>query len=272
MIFAVRERPVARRRAAPIGSTCAMASAGCAAASASRSASSSTTRRDRPAYGRRSRTCRSDPEECARRVAVRRLGRLRRGQYGRGGIGEQRSGRTALRAALCGHAETTRGNRHVLPHNGSRPGAVPKPVWTFGRRNSGKLNVKRVVADAKPGFPDRVELRDAEPGETLLLLNYLHQPVDTPYRASHAIFVREGATAAYEAVDETPECLAIRPISLRAFDASGMMVDADWRTGARSRPPSGACSAIPLPPISTPTTPSAAATPPGSIGREGWRS
>ena len=48
--------------------------------------------------------------------------------------------------------------------------------------------VQRHVADAKPGFPDRVEVRDAEPGEMMLLLNYTHQPADTPYRASHAIF------------------------------------------------------------------------------------
>jgi len=92
-----------------------------------------------------------------------------------------------------------------------------------------KLNVKRVVADAKPGYPGRVELRDAEPGKTLLLLNYLHQPAESPYRASHAIFVREGAET--EGMDETPECLRIRPISLRAFDASGMMVDADLSSG-----------------------------------------
>ncbi len=95
----------------------------------------------------------------------------------------------------------------------------------------GRLNVKRCVADRKPGYPDRVELRDAEPGETLLLLNYVHHPVDTPYRASHAIFVREGAAAAYEGVDETPECLRVRPISLRAFDTAGMMVDADLAEG-----------------------------------------
>jgi len=94
-----------------------------------------------------------------------------------------------------------------------------------------RLNVKRAVADRKPGFPDRVELRDVEPGESLLLLNYLHQPADTPYRASHAIFVREGAAAAYDSVDETPECLRLRPISLRAFDAAGMMVDADLASG-----------------------------------------
>ena len=42
------------------------------------------------------------------------------------------------------------------------------------------------------GFPDRIELRDAEPGERLILVNYVHQPADTPYRASHAVFVLEG--------------------------------------------------------------------------------
>ena len=93
------------------------------------------------------------------------------------------------------------------------------------------LSVKRAVADRKPGFPDRVELRDAEPGESLLLLNYLHQPAGTPYRASHAIFVREGAERPYDGLDETPECLRLRMLSLRAFDASGFMVDADLADG-----------------------------------------
>ena len=59
-----------------------------------------------------------------------------------------------------------------------------------------RLGVKRATADTKPGFPDRVEMRDAEPGESVLLLNYVHQPAKTPYRASHAIFVREGAERA----------------------------------------------------------------------------
>jgi Protein of unknown function (DUF1203) len=93
------------------------------------------------------------------------------------------------------------------------------------------LGVKRLIADTSPGFPDRVELRDVEQGEALLLLNYLHQPADTPYRASHAIFVREWAETQYRAVDEIPEVLRIRPISLRAFDASGDMVDADLISG-----------------------------------------
>jgi hypothetical protein len=90
---------------------------------------------------------------------------------------------------------------------------------------------RRYVADKAPGFPDRIELRDLSPGETCLLLNHAHQPADTPYRASHAIFVREGAERAYEAVDEIPQVLRVRPLSLRAFDADHMMVDADLVEG-----------------------------------------
>ncbi|MEO7861978.1 MAG: DUF1203 domain-containing protein [Nitrospirales bacterium] len=63
---------------------------------------------------------------------------------------------------------------------------------------------RRYVVDAKPGFPDRVEVRDLEIGETALLLNYTHQPADTPFRSSHAIFVREGADVAYERTGNAP--------------------------------------------------------------------
>ena len=98
------------------------------------------------------------------------------------------------------------------------------------------LGVKRLIADKSPGFPDRIELRDVEQGEALLLLNYLHQPADTPYKASHAIFVREWAETQYRAVGETPEVLWIRPISLRAFDPSGDMVDADLISGDGLKP------------------------------------
>ena len=40
---------------------------------------------------------------------------------------------------------------------------------------------RRMIADAKPGFPDRVALRDAEPGEAVILLHHEHQPADTPF-------------------------------------------------------------------------------------------
>jgi len=93
--------------------------------------------------------------------------------------------------------------------------------------------VVRVTADAKPGFPCRVTLEDADPGENVLLVNYEHQPAATPYRSSHAIFVREGASEAALFVDEVPDSLAGRLLSVRAFDEAGMMVDADCFEGAR---------------------------------------
>lgn len=90
---------------------------------------------------------------------------------------------------------------------------------------------QRCVADRTPGFPDRIELRDAQPGESLLLLNHVHQPADTPYRASHAIFVREGALSAYDAIDEIPEVLHRRVLSLRAFDAQHLIHAAELARG-----------------------------------------
>ena len=86
---------------------------------------------------------------------------------------------------------------------------------------------QRLVADKTPGFPDRVELRDADPGETLLLLNFTHQPADNPYRASHAIFVLEGAREIFDKVGEVPAAMRKRLLSLRAFDAADMMVEAE---------------------------------------------
>ena len=96
---------------------------------------------------------------------------------------------------------------------------------------------RRYVVDKTPGFPDRVELRDLRPGETALLINYVHQPGDTPYRASHAIFVREGAERAAETVGTLPEVMRHRPLSLRAFDAADMMIDAVLVAGADAESP-----------------------------------
>lgn len=95
---------------------------------------------------------------------------------------------------------------------------------------------KRYIADKKPGFPDRIEMRDGEPGESFLLLNHVCQPAETPYRATHAIFVREGATDTYNRVDEVPEVMRVRLLSLRAYDATGMMLDADVIDGAEIEP------------------------------------
>ena len=104
----------------------------------------------------------------------------------------------------------------------------------FGKSDD-ELHAAGVVvktADSKPGFPCRITLRDAEPGERMLLLNYEHQNADTPYRSSHAIFVIDGAEAAQLAPGEVPEQLRSRLLSVRAFSADGMMLDANVVEGA----------------------------------------
>ncbi len=91
--------------------------------------------------------------------------------------------------------------------------------------------IRRVIADDRPAYPCRVSLQDAHEGERLLLLPYLHHDVDTPYRASGPIYVRESAVPALPGVDEVPALLRSRLLSLRAYDARGMMVWADVLPG-----------------------------------------
>ena len=81
----------------------------------------------------------------------------------------------------------------------------------------------RVRADSERGYPCRVSLDFAAPGESVLLLNHVSHDVPTPYRTAYAIYVREqaGETAAF--VDRLPPVLEERLLSLRAFDAGGML-------------------------------------------------
>ena len=71
--------------------------------------------------------------------------------------------------------------------------------------------------------PCRVSLRDAEPGEELLLINYEHHPLASPYRMRYAIYVREGDET-YDRVDEVPEQLRKRMLAARSFNDRGMLV------------------------------------------------
>ena len=82
-------------------------------------------------------------------------------------------------------------------------------------------NARRAVADG-PGFPCRISLEEAEVGEELVLINHVSNDVATPFRASHAIFVRKDAELA-SLTDETPAIFATRTLGLRGFDAEGML-------------------------------------------------
>ncbi len=73
------------------------------------------------------------------------------------------------------------------------PAAPFTPLFELPEDELAARGAVRRVADAKPGFPCRVSLADAEPGETVILAHYEHQPADSPFRASHAVYVRKDA-------------------------------------------------------------------------------
>jgi hypothetical protein len=93
--------------------------------------------------------------------------------------------------------------------------------------------MRRVIADSKPGFPCRVSLQDADIGDELLLLNYCHVEGNTPYAASHAIYVRKGQQQARPLAGTVPDVLATRLLSVRAFDDNKLMVAADVIDGQK---------------------------------------
>ena len=105
------------------------------------------------------------------------------------------------------------------------------PLFALSDESLARQGMVRVTADSRPGFPCRVSLQDAEIGEKLILLNFEHLPVATPYRSSHAIYVRESASEARLEVNEVPPLLRTRLLSVRAFDSEGMMKAAEVAPG-----------------------------------------
>jgi hypothetical protein len=97
-----------------------------------------------------------------------------------------------------------------------------------------KRRARRVVVDSKPGFPCRVSLQDAELGEEVILTNFAHLASDSPFRSTHAIYVRKGVPTAASYHDALPEMLRGRLLSIRAFDAEDMIVAADVIEGDRA--------------------------------------
>lgn len=93
-----------------------------------------------------------------------------------------------------------------------------------------ELEARGVIAKtaaAKPGFPCRITLEDAEPGERVLLINHESHKAETPFRSSYAIYVREGERVAAVYENELPPVFKNRPIALRIFNADGMLIGAD---------------------------------------------
>jgi hypothetical protein len=100
-----------------------------------------------------------------------------------------------------------------------------KPLFGLSDDELAERGIVRMTV-TEPTFPCRVSLTDRAIGEKVLLLNHISHDVANPYRASHAIFVTEGVEEPAEFIDEVPPVFEKRVLSLRGFDADGMMADA----------------------------------------------
>ncbi len=89
----------------------------------------------------------------------------------------------------------------------------------------------RYVADAAPGYPCRQCLRDADVGDELILVSHDPFAGDSPYRSASPIFLHRDDCGEPDTAD-VPQQLVVRSLSLHAFDADEMMVDAALVDGA----------------------------------------
>ncbi|HKW51015.1 MAG TPA: DUF1203 domain-containing protein [Candidatus Eisenbacteria bacterium] len=105
------------------------------------------------------------------------------------------------------------------------------PFFALGDAELAARGMRRMIADSKPGYPCRVSLVDAEVGERVLLLPYRHHTGPGPYRASGPVFAREIAREAQLGVNEVPESVRSRLLSVRGYDREGIMVASDVTEG-----------------------------------------
>ncbi|MGO4387101.1 DUF1203 domain-containing protein [Microvirga sp. 2YAF29] len=99
-------------------------------------------------------------------------------------------------------------------------------LFSLDERELAAIGAHRVIADKEDAYPCRVSLTRVAVGEELLLLNHVHQATPTsPYRASGPIFASRASKAGVYR-DELAPILKDRLLSLRAYDADALIVDA----------------------------------------------
>jgi hypothetical protein len=110
------------------------------------------------------------------------------------------------------------------------------PLFSLSDEELASRGGVRRIVDEPNACPCRVTLEDAAPGEEVLLLPFQHHAGPSPYQSSGPIFVRRGARAAYNAVNELPAMQHRRLSSVRAYDAAGFLVVADVVAGPALEP------------------------------------
>lgn len=108
------------------------------------------------------------------------------------------------------------------------------------------LGAVRRIAGPQSVYPCRVGLVDAAPGEEVILTNFAHLPDPrSPYRSIGPIFVRRASREARERINDVPPSMLERPLSLRAYDAGHMLIDARLAKGRDLAQPVAALFALP---------------------------
>ena len=124
---------------------------------------------------------------------------------------------------------------HILELMGFQISALPKQtfehLFALTDEELKSRGALRTTVTKKPGFPCRVGLTDGEIGEEIILTHYEHQSAESPFRASHAVYVRPHAETAQPAPNTVPDQLRSRVLSLRAFDDQGMLIASDIPDG-----------------------------------------
>ncbi len=118
-------------------------------------------------------------------------------------------------------------------------GLAPQPFQSLFTEDDAALaarGILRAHADDDSSYPCRVSLMPARTGEELLLLSYEHQPAHSPYHASGPIFVRRDAAEAAFAPGVVPPLVAVRLLSVRAYDAADHIASAEVVEGSEVAP------------------------------------
>ena len=115
------------------------------------------------------------------------------------------------------------------------PAETFAPLFALSEDALRERGAVRRIVDQPNAYPCRISLTDAEPGDTVLLTHFEHHPVDSPFRSSYAIYVREGERT-FDAIDHVPDQLRRRLLAVRAFDEAGMLLDAEVTDGKALEP------------------------------------
>jgi Protein of unknown function (DUF1203) len=111
------------------------------------------------------------------------------------------------------------------------PFAFFEPLFRLTEEELKARNARKCIVDTKPGFPCRVSLREADIGESVILISYPHHSVEGPYKSSGPIYVRETAEAAELEINEIPEVGQTRLMSIRAYGEDGMLTSSTVAEG-----------------------------------------